>query len=169
MISLVLTSISAMGSAFVGNKIYPIKGGGELPTPPKEADEENKEKALEPVPEELPALEDSTSTNMTVNDLRNTIKTEFGMDDQFAQNVMDFIQTPVTDWQKIAPSLSALRLKFRQTLTHDNVNKCPEKLLNVCKLVSIKYSNMKDLIEGGNYTPYGDQTSDAISLLSSTE
>jgi hypothetical protein len=168
MMSLVLTSIAAMGSAFVGNKIYPIKGGAEVPTPPKEADAENKEKAVESAPE-LPALEDSKSTNMTVNDLRNTIKTEFGMDDEFAQNVMDFIQTPVNDWQKIAPSLSALRIKFRQTLTHDNVNKCPEKLLNVCKLVSIKYSNMKDFIEGGNYTPYGDQTSDAISLLSSTE
>jgi hypothetical protein len=32
MISMILTSIVGMGSAFLGNRIYPLKGGVEPPT-----------------------------------------------------------------------------------------------------------------------------------------
>ena len=81
---------------------------------------------------------------------------------------MMFIKTPVTEWKQIAGNPSELRRKFMQTLTHENLNKCPQNLKDVCKLVSIKYSNMKDFIEGNPYQNYGDQTQEATALLSST-
>jgi hypothetical protein len=91
------------------------------------------------------------------------------MDDEFSKNVVDFIKTPVVNWENIAPTPSELRRKFMKTLTHPNLNKCPAKLIDLCKIVNIKYSNMKDFIESNPYMPYGDQTKDAISLLSNTE
>ena len=90
------------------------------------------------------------------------------MDDEFVENVMAFIKTPVTSWESIASTLTELRRKFMKTLTHPNLNKCPPRLLDVCKIVSIKYSNMKDFIEKNPYKPYGDQTKDVLYLLSST-
>ena len=90
------------------------------------------------------------------------------MDDEFANNVMDFIKTPVMDWKKIATTPQVLRSKFRRTLSHPNLQKCPKELLDVCKIVNIKYSNMKDFIDGKSFVPYGDQTSEASSLLTNT-
>lgn len=195
-ISIILTSLAGIGSAFVGNKIYPLKGGAvELPPTPAEvekataeadkaasaaalkasklaaADAYNIKKAQEaqevPVPE-VPVPEVPTASNET-DTLKNAIKTGFNMDDEFAANVVDFIKTPVIEWASLASSPQELRNKFRKTLTHPNLNKCPAKLLDLCKIVNIKYSNMKDFIENNPYTPYGDQTKDAIALLSSTE
>ena len=194
-----------MGSAFVGNKIYPIKGGAvELPPTPadvekataeadkaanaaavkaaklapaepyqvkkaQEAEEPVPEKtpAPEPTPEPVPALE--APPPVDVNSLEEAIKTGFNMDDEFSKNVVDFIKTPVVNWETIAPTPSELRRKFMKTLTHPNLNKCPAKLIDLCKIVNIKYSNMKDFIESNPYMPYGDQTKDAIALLSNTE
>ena len=162
-ISIFLTSLAGMGSAFVGNKIYPIKGGAVevLPTPTEEA----------PAPE-TPAPQPEAATPPTpeeLNTLEEAIKTGFNMDEEFAKNVVDFIKTPVANWETIAPTPSELRRKFMKTLTHANQNKCPAKLIDLCKIVSIKYSNMKDSIEGNAYMPYGDQTAEALALLSSTE
>lgn len=204
-ISIFLTSLAGMGSAFVGNKIYPIKGGAvELPPTPadvekataeadkaanaaavkaaklapaepyqvkkaQEAEEPVPEKtpAPEPTPEPVPALE--APPPVDVNSLEEAIKTGFNMDDEFSKNVVDFIKTPVVNWETIAPTPSELRRKFMKTLTHPNLNKCPAKLIDLCKIVNIKYSNMKDFIESNPYMPYGDQTKDAIALLSNTE
>lgn len=155
-ISIILTSLAGIGSAFVGNTIYPLKGGAvELPpTPAEEA----------PVPEET-----SVPAPVNLNSLEEAIKTGFNMDDEFSKNVVDFIKTPVVEWTSIAESPQELRRKFMKTLTHPNLNKCPAKLLDLCKIVNIKYSNMKDFIESNPYMPYGDQTKDALALLSSTE
>ena len=195
-ISIILTSLAGIGSAFVGNKIYPLKGGAvELPPTPAEvekataeADKATSVAALyqvkktqqeeevssshekEPPATRAPELAPEVPTSSEETDtLKNTIKTEFNMDDEFAANVMDFIKTPVIQWISIADTPQDLRNKFRKTLTHPNLNKCPPKLLDICKIVNIKYSNMKDFIENNPYTPYGDQTKDAIALLSSTE
>lgn len=152
-ISIILTSLAGIGSAFVGNKIYPLKGGAvELPPTP--------------APEPVPALE--APAPVDVNTLEEAIKTGFNMDDEFSKNVVDFIKTPVIEWTSIAESPQELRRKFMKTLTHPNLNKCPAKLLDLCKIVNIKYSNMKDFIESNPYMPYGDQTKDAIALLSNT-
>ena len=219
-ISIALTSLAGMGAAFVGNRIYPLKGGAvELPPTPAdvekataEADKAARAAAVkaaklaaadlyqvkkaqkaedlpepipdetpvpEPVPEETPIPEpipESITTaepvppvRIDVSMLEEKIKTEFNKDDEFAKNVIDFIKTPVVDWKAIAPTPSELRRKFMKTLTHANQNKCPPKLLDICKIVSIKYSNMKDFIENNRYTPFGDQTMEAIVLLSNTE
>ena len=88
------------------------------------------------------------------------------MDDEFAKNVVAFIKTPVTEWNNIASNPRELKQKFMRTLTHPNLNKCPARLLDLCKIVNIKYSNMLDLINGKSYTPYGDQSTDAAAVLS---
>ena len=145
-LSVILASVAGMGSAFAGDKMI----GGTIVSkePPKEE---------QPVPE-------ATSQPS----LSEAIQTGFGMNSDFANNVMMFIKTPVTEWKQIAGNPSELRRKFMQTLTHENLNKCPQNLKDVCKLVSIKYSNMKDFIEGNPYQNYGDQTQEATALLSST-
>jgi hypothetical protein len=201
-ISIFLTSLAGMGAAFVGNKIYPIKGGAvELPPTPadvkkatEEADKAASDAAVKaaklaaadvyevkkaqqaeeppptPAPQPLPeSVPEETPAPVDVNTLQEAIKTGFNKDDEFAKNVVDFIKTPVVNWEAIAPTPSELRRKFMKTLAHANQNKCPEKLLDLCKIVSIKYSNMKDSIEGNSYIPYGDQTAEVISLLSSNE
>lgn len=154
-ISIILTSLAGIGSAFVGNKIYPLKGGSvvEVETP----------KEVTP-PAPAPAIQVADT-----NPLQEAIKSGFNMDDEFAANVVDFIKTPVIEWTSIAGSPQELRRKFMKALTHPNLNKCPAKLLDLCKIVNIKYSNMKDFIENNPYIPYEDQTKDALDLLSSTE
>jgi hypothetical protein len=44
-VSVVLASLAGVGSAFIGNRIYPIKGGAELPPPSPEEVSEAAEKA----------------------------------------------------------------------------------------------------------------------------
>jgi hypothetical protein len=88
------------------------------------------------------------------------------MDDEFARNVVAFIKTPVTEWKSIAADDRELKQKFRRALTHPNLNKCPARLVDLCKIVNIKFVNMMDLINGKPYTPYGDQTADAAAVLS---
>jgi len=201
-ISILLTSLAGMGSAFVGNKIYPLKGGAvELPPTPadvkkatEEADKAASDAAVKaaklaaadlyevkkaqqaeeppptPAPQPIPEpLSEETPAPINVNTLEESIKSGFNMDDEFAANVVDFIKTPVIEWTSIAGSPQELRRKFMKALTHPNLNKCPAKLLDLCKIVNIKYSNMKDFIENNPYIPYEDQTKDALDLLSSTE
>ena len=91
------------------------------------------------------------------------------MDDEFAKNVVAFIKTPVTEWNTIATTPRELRQKFMRALTHPNLNKCPPKLIDICKIVNIKYSNMVDLINEKPYTPYGDQSIDAAAVLSGNQ
>jgi len=149
-ISIVLASIAGMGSAFVGSKIYPLTGG---------AKEKQSDTDAEPTPE--PQSEE------TLEPLEETIKNEFNMDNEFAKNVVAFIKTPVTQWNTIASDPRELKQKFMRALTHPNLNKCPPRLIDICKIVNIKYSNMLDLINGRDYTPYGDQSADAAAVLSS--
>jgi hypothetical protein len=149
--------------------VYEVKKAQQVeqtPTP-ESVPEESSVSAPEPIPAPVPALEAPAPVN--VNTLEEAIKTGFNKDDDFAKNVVDFIKTPVVNWETIAPTLSELRRKFMKTLTHANQNKCPAKLLDLCKIVSIKYSNMKDFIESNPYIPYGDQTEEVIALLSSNE
>ena len=91
------------------------------------------------------------------------------MDDEFANNVVAFIKTPVVEWKMIASDPRQLKQKFMRALTHPNLNKCPARLLDICKIVNIKYSNMLDLINGKPYTPYGDQSIDAAAVLSGSQ
>jgi hypothetical protein len=159
MISIILTSIAGMSSAFVGNSIYPLTGGADE-KPEVQADLESTPSA-EPLPE--------TQAEETLEPLEETIKNEFNMDDEFARNVIAFIKTPVTEWKTIAADDRELKKKFRNTLTHPNLNKCPARLLDVCKIVNIKFVNMIDLINDKSYTPYGDQTADALAVLSGNQ
>jgi len=151
LISIILTSIAGMSSAFVGNTIYPLTGGAE------EKPEVQAKSSPEPAPESQP--------EETLEPLEETIKNEFNMDNEFAKNVVAFIKTPVTQWNTIASDPRELKQKFMRALTHPNLNKCPPRLIDICKIVNIKYSNMLDLINGRDYTPYGDQSADATAVL----
>jgi len=237
MISVLLSSAAGMGAAFVGNKIYPIKGGAEVPPPtPAEvkkataeadklthiaadkaaklaaaesyqikkaqeddssseegSDSDSDEQKVMPSkieitnpeskldvedtkPTEEPIKEDTKPTEEPIKEepkpeadkLTKAIIDGFKMNAEFAKNVVSFIKTPVTSWEQIASTPSELKQKFMKTLTHPNLNKCPEALKNICKIVSVKYSNMKDFIEKKGYTPFGDETADALSVLSSS-
>lgn len=234
MISVLLSSVAGMGSAFVGNRIYPIKGGADVspPTPeevkrataeanklthlaadkaaklaaaesyqinkaknetPKEVSDSEPDEdsvvspTVEPEKQESKLeLEDSKEPSVTTEEpakevpnsteedldknsdkLATAIMDGFKMDADFAENVVSFIKTPVTSWKQIASTPSELKQKFMKTLTHPNLNKCPDALKNICKIVSVKYSNMKDFIEEKGYTPFGDETADALNVLSS--
>jgi hypothetical protein len=255
-LSVLLSSIAGMGSAFLGNRIFPFKGGNvpppptpaevkkateeadkathiaaekaaklaaaELyeikkaqkeeeppkpetvpepepvaepvpePEPPKPEPVPEPEPVAEPVPEPVPEPEPPKPEPpkpepetvpvaepvaqpeppkikvVTADNLQEFIKEEFKMDDEFAKNVIDFIKTPVLEWKSIATSSKILRRKFMRTLSHPNINKCPKNLLDVCKIVNIKYSNMKDFIDGKDFVPYNDQTLDAVALLANT-
>lgn len=149
LVSIVLTSIAGFGSVFASKKFV---GGAVVET-----------SLPEPIQEQSPKQEPIDSSKLS-----NAIQTGFGMDEEFAKNVIDFIKTPVINWNSIAANPSELRDKFRKTLTHPNLNRCPESLLRICELVSKKYSNMKDFIAGEGYQNLGDQTQEAISLLPST-
>ena len=151
-ISIILASIAGVSSAFVGNTIYPLTGGAEETPKP----EPKLEPKLEPNP------------NDAVEPLEETIKNEFNMDTEFAKNVVAFIKTPVTQWKTIASDPRELKQKFMRALTHPNLNKCPPRLIDICKIVNIKYSNMLDFINERDYTPYGDQSADAAAVLASS-
>lgn len=148
LISILLTSAAGFGSAYVAKKFV---GGAVTTLPPSES-----------IPEPPSEPKDQSV-------LSTAIQSGFGMDQEFADGIIEFIQTPVVEWNKIASTSSELRRKFMRTLTHPNLNKCPQELLKVCELVSKKYSNMKDFIEGNSYQNDGDQTQEAIALLSSSE
>lgn len=198
-ISIVLTSLAGMGSAFVGNKVYPIQGGAVIPPPTpedvrkateeaakkakeyaeatvfakKQAEEEKKEEPTIYASEEPPKEEEKPVDEPPKEEeksLKDQIMEKFEVDDETAQAITDFVQTPVIDWKKIASSQSDLRRKFVKTMTHPDQNKCPSNLLDLCKIVYVKYSNMVNFInDDPTYVPYGDQTSEALNLLSNTE
>lgn len=158
-----------MGSAFVGNKVYPIQGGSIVsPSTPENIPKETKEAAYEQEMKEEPNI--NASEEKPVTDLKQQILQKFQVDDEAAQAITEFVQTPVVDWKTIADTPSDLRRKFVKTMTHPDQNKCPPKLLDLCKIVYVKYSNMMSFInEDPTYVPYGDQTSEAMNLLSNTE
>jgi len=210
MISVLLSSLAGMGAAFVGNRIYPIKGGAEVapaevkeateaadkatglaadkaaklaaaesyqikkaqedepPTEEAKVEEEPKPTEEAKVEEEPKPTEEAKVEQQPESDkLTKAIMDGFGMDAEFAKNVVSFIKTPVRSWREIASTQSELKQKFMKTLTHPNLNKCPEALKNICKIVAVKYSNMKDFIEEKDYTPFEDETADALNVLSS--
>lgn len=163
-VSIILASIAGMGSAFVGNKIYPIQGGAE-PVVEKQIVEEPESVVEEPKEEEeqVPQLEEQKS------DLSGKIAERFNVDNETADIISQFVEVPVSEWKKIADSPGDLKRKFVRTMTHPDRNQCPKELLDLCKIVYVKYSNMKSYIDGDTFTPYGDQTSEALHLLASTE
>lgn len=236
-ISIILASVAGMGSAFVGNKIHPIIGGGAKPPPspaevyaeaqktaemakklanaqipPKATEEPIFTPSPEPQPaplpsapsgpepeeipvkkEEIPAEAPTDANNQPPEiptylptsepqpaeeeeenprggaDLHEQIKTEFGKDDTFADNVVNFITTPVEDWTQIASTKEELFEKFKETLSDPDIGKCPANLKDVCKLVVLKYMNMEKYIVGDQTAvTYGDQTAEATRLLSNT-
>ena len=168
MTSVLLSSAAGIGAAFVGNKIYPIKGLTEYPekatheTPQEEIKPEPQPNVEEATEEESPKAEEPSQDKLT-----KAIMDGFEMDAEFSKNVVDFIKTPVTSWKDIANTSAELRQKFMRTLTHPNLNKCPAVLKDVCKIVAVKYSNMKDFIDGKDYMAFGDETADALNVLSS--
>jgi hypothetical protein len=130
-----------MGSAFAGDMLIK-KGQEEVPV-------------KEPVKEPALAIQD-----------QSTISEE---NLKFGKGISEFIKTPVEDWRLIAKSPGELRKKYRDTMTHTDQGKCPTNLLELCKLVSIKYSNMRNFIEGESYEKIGDQTQEAVAILSDNQ
>jgi hypothetical protein len=113
------------------------------------------QKGEEPVKEPVMAIQDQSVIN------EENLK--------FGKGISEFIKTPVEDWRLIANSPGELRKKYRDTMTHTDQGKCPTKLLELCKLVSIKYSNMRNFIDGQEYEKIGDQTQEAVAILSDNQ
>jgi hypothetical protein len=189
-VSIVLGSLAAMGASYLGTKVYPIQTGGDpLAGPATLAAAVTgafaaAEKALEPAPEPLatetvkeepapeivpaaPAPEPASEPSPTVDldKLKMQIQEAFEGNEEAASNIIQFLKTPVKDWEQIAPTLMDLSKKFRMSLTHPNLNKCPANILEICTMVSQKFSNMKDLINGNEFTELGDQTEQAFKIL----
>jgi len=138
-LSIVLASLSGIGSAFAGHTFYQWGGSGTI-LPPEPKSEPDLKKLLE----------------------KETTK-------EVAESMVEFIETPVMEWKKIAPSFRELVQKYVSTATHPDKNKCPPKLLKICNLVSVKFSRMRDFIRSEAPDSLGNQTSEALAILQNTE
>jgi len=142
-VSLVLASLSGIGSAFVGHAVYPWKGGAVVETPIE-------------------------TTKPDVINLESQIAKQFG-NKETAKVIAEFIETPVMEWKTIAPTFREIVKKYSETMTHPDQNKCPPKLLELCKLVNVKFSRIRDFIRTETPDSLGDQTSEAMEILKSIE
>jgi hypothetical protein len=159
LVCILIGSIGSFSGAFLGNKFAPIESSVDTTIP--EVKEPEKVKQPE---KPKPTLSEDELVN-----LKNQISNGFGGADAIAESIVLFLKTPVKNWETISPDFASLTKKFRQTLTHPNLNKCPQNLLKICGLVSQKYSNMKDFIQGNEFTELGDQTFEAYQFLENTE
>jgi len=165
--TLLIGSIVAFVATFAGTKIYPIQEGGSV----TEIVETVKETVAptptpEPTPEPQPVPQPEPKPTVNLDELKSKITAGFEGNAEASENIVQFLKTPVRQWQTIAPTFQELTRKFRISLTHPNLNKCPASLLQVCQMVSQKYSNMKDLAQGKeDITELGDQTQQAYNLI----
>ena len=156
-ISIVLASLGGIGSAFLANKIHPLAGGAiSTSTELIKMDSTGSENSTPPEP-----------VSVSPEQLEQRISADFGSDIA-AKNIVDFIRTPVDKWQTIAPSFNALRQKYVKSMTHPDQDKCPKKLAEICNMVSVKFSEMRQFINGENYQNLGDQSADVLKILDST-
>lgn len=156
-LSIILASIAGVGSAFVANKIYPLSGGA-IST----STELTKSDSTVVPESKVPAL-----SSVSAEELEQRIAKDFG-NDVAAKNIVEFIRTPVSDWKNIAPSFNALRQKYVKSMTHPDQDKCPPKLASICNMVSVKFSEIRQFINGENYQNLGDQSADAMKILDGT-
>ena len=155
-ICIVLASLAGIGSAFAANKIYPLTGGA-LSTSTELIKMDSTVEQKQEAPEDV-----------SPEHLEEQIAKEFG-NEIAAKNIVEFIRTPVENWQSIAPSFNALRQKYARSMTHPDQDKCPKKLTDLCNMVSIKFSEMRQFINGETHQNLGDQSADALKILNSTE
>jgi hypothetical protein len=73
------------------------------------------------------------------------------------------------EWKKIAPTFREIVKKYSASMTHPDQNKCSAKLLEVCNMVSTKFSHIRNYIINETPDSLGDQTAEAFELLKSTE
>lgn len=158
LVCMLLGSGCAVGGAVMGNKLFPIGSSSATSSALVEV------KPVEEKPEVQKVQETSKASEEQIAKLKFELTAAFG-DENIANSILLFLKTPVKDWKTIDPEFSSLTKKFRQTLTHPNMNKCPQNLLNVCGLVSKKYSNIKDFVNGQPITELGDQTLEATKFL----
>lgn len=154
---IVLASLAGIGSAFVANKIYPLTGGA-LPESSTNTELIKTDSTVEQTPEPV---------SVSPEQLEQRIASEFGSD-VAAKNIVDFIRTPVADWKNIAPTFNALRQKYVKSMTHPDQDKCPKKLSDLCNMVSVKFSEMRQHINGESFQNLGDQSADAAKILDGT-
>lgn len=100
-------------------------------------------------------------------DLRSELKKQFG-NEVAADAIADFIETPVMEWKTIAPTFREIVKKYAASMTHPDQNKCPPKFVDLCSLVSTKFSHIREYVTHGVDDPLGDQTSEALAILSNT-
>lgn len=150
-VSLVLASLSGIGSAFAGHSFYQWSEGEPVVSPKEEPVVSKEEKEVKQE-EDLKTLLERETQNSTV-----------------AHAIFDFIETPVMEWKTIAPTFRDLVKKYNDSMAHPDKNKCTPKLLKVCNMVAVKFSRMRDFIQTETPDSLGDQTSEALKLLRNTE
>ena len=130
--------------------------------------------ALQPPPSEVKPVEQSVEIAQPEPEpepepepspeLEQKIAERFG-NPEAAKHISDFIRTPVAEWKNIANSLSELKKKYLKARVDQDHNNCPVELLNLCTMVSHKFSNMKDFINNEPYETIGDETQEALKIL----
>lgn len=167
LVCMLIGSGCAVGGAFAGNRITPIESSDKSDTPVSDS-EETALAASPTTKQSTPAYPENKQPAKPNIDVKSEISKGFGGDDSIADSIMLFLKTPVKEWRTISEDFPTLTKKFRQTMTHPNMNKCPQNLLKVCDIVSKKYSNIKDYVQGNSFTELGDQTAEAARLLENT-
>ena len=103
----------------------------------------------------------------SITDLREELKKHF-RSEVAADAIAEFIETPVMEWKTIAPTFREIVKKYAASMTHPDQNKCPPNVLEVCKLVSTKFSHIREYVTYDVEDPLGDQTSEALAILNDT-
>ena len=159
-ISVFLSSVAGMGSAFLANQIYPLVGGSE-PSPSAatdvaktvkkadQADIDARKKAEAPPP---PPAED---LSVKLKELL-----EKHLPDKNVVDAYNIIVTPVSDWSKVLGDKSVRR---RIVLDY-HPDKCVGKE-DICTLIFKKFGAMQACEKGEPCEQYGDETAKAIEIL----
>lgn len=173
-ISLSIVSAAGMASAFVGNRFYPIKGGDLGIPPPTPAQVATATASANELAKRLrdASLEDKPTVKKVETpteqpDLKEKLMERLQVDDETAQDITDFIKTPVVDWKKIADNEVDFQTKYMKV--YDALQRLPTNLQALYKLVDDKHSDMTGYMQNRPHTKKGDETKTAMSILSSTE
>ena len=169
-ISLSIVSIGGMAAAFVGDRIHPIKGGDlgmPPPTPAQVATATASANELARRLRDASIEEKAGIKKVETPDLKQKIINILQINAETAQDITDFIKTPVVDWKKIASNEFDLDKKYDKV--YDILQKLPPKFIHFYRLVDEKRSDMSDYILGRKYDNKGDETETALAILSSIE
>jgi len=139
-LSVILTSIAGMGSAFAGNKFV---GGAYDP-------DKNRPQY---------------SDDIKISWVGRILHDKLDMPRPTSQAIKEFIMTPVSEWKTVGSSAEALRVKYKVILDDKNSRQYSIDLTKIYDMVDKKYENMVKAANNTDYENIGDQSEQAISII----